>query len=1139
MSFISDILGQNTQLYPIITIEAPTPTSGEDVEGGWIPELSKAILLSTNNVSLDHIYRNAYTADNPEGYAGYSEVTQRHFKPLLLNIPSIKESIDIESRRFKISNVSLDISNIEYEGARFTDILSETSLINWLVSIQFVSPTANMFSTIRPIINFNNTGQDNSYSFYQGYNDPMFEGHAHYGDVAIRAKMTQMVYQGIIRRISHNDTKATIELEDLTEQKAHKDLPQTYLGTGDDILDKYKNKPIPMVYGEVDRSPAVIGFSSSGHKLLFDSKPYGELNAENTLFVNSDDHYLNIFERLSYNDSDLFDDLDKGDNWEDPQKEDIQYEIFDDYVLLNVKTGDGDGIAPSILFDTLLCYHVSPASSWSIRGVTVGAGSTNGSVSPTGDLLLPVDFPEYAVDSNSYTICSIPPINTEVTWSPSALEVAGLQTLRMTNAITSLVINASVPSNKRFQVNYVEINGVKIYYFDAISQSSPESSRWLVDTAADELNLMGEGLGTTNLDEATDFAVNMASLFDIDDNSNAPIKIETYGATEVLKINTVGTDNASISFSLYGWRTNAQLGNNVDAAIYGNFNDIKVASYIYPDRILSNNFYANVKGRINTFTDHPSGSLGLGGIPVGYWVENPIDIIYDLVRSELGHDAIDNAEYAEAKLAHDGWKFGFTVNKKINSKKLIEDIAKSPKCFPKFKNDGTFGFNTIKDRYTVSNDSGTGDYENAHLIKESEVISYSFKKTKPEQIYRKLTVNYKKDYSQGSYLKNTIEDMLGVGQFFVGGDYYPNNENELNFESDYIRHKDTAIDLRQFLTGQYWHDHLILNLKLPLQYINLDIGDLVKLRELLGGVKAYGIDYRLISGLGYVWGVSIAVQGYSQYAYPLFMVTSITKNLDSISIECMQLHHLPIITDADVYSEIDGEWFYGTGEDDTEGDFYFPDADPITPPTFLVEEEVGVYGQKVYTTDVYIDFNPSDPSAYGYQTIHLNFASGGLSLNQDSLPVIEEGVVVTQGTGISPYNFSDLPSEFEGGFFEENAYIKFSRYGFETDINFTTNFRVISILNNYELVVSGGDANWWNGMPDIVMERLDTTDTYELGDVNLDYSINILDVVTLVNFVMYPDISPTGLQQELADLNSDDTLDILDIVTLHNYILLN
>ena len=63
-------------------------------------------------------------------------------------VPSIKESIDIESRKFKISNGSLNISNIEYEGQRFTDILSETSLINWLVSIQFVSPSAKLFSTI-------------------------------------------------------------------------------------------------------------------------------------------------------------------------------------------------------------------------------------------------------------------------------------------------------------------------------------------------------------------------------------------------------------------------------------------------------------------------------------------------------------------------------------------------------------------------------------------------------------------------------------------------------------------------------------------------------------------------------------------------------------------------------------------------------------------------------------------------------------------------------------------------------------------------------------------------------------------------------------------------------------------------------
>lgn len=153
-------------------------------------------------------------------------------------------------------------------------------------------------------------------------------------------------------------------------------------------------------------------------------------------------------------------------------------------------------------------------------------------------------------------------------------------------------------------------------------------------------------------------------------------------------------------------------------------------------------------------------------------MQNPIDIIYDLVRSELGHDAIDENEYAEAKEAHDGWKFGFTVNKKINSKKLIEDIAKSTKCFPKFKNDGTFGFNTIKDTYTVSNivdGVEKGDYNTATEIKQSEVISYSFKKTKPEQIYKKVTVSYNKDYAQDSYLKTTDPELYDLGLTHIMG----------------------------------------------------------------------------------------------------------------------------------------------------------------------------------------------------------------------------------------------------------------------------------------------------------------------------------------------------------------------------------
>ena len=57
-----------------------------------------------------------------------------------------------------------------------------------------------------------------------------------------------------------------------------------------------------------------------------------------------------------------------------------------------------------------------------------------------------------------------------------------------------------------------------------------------------------------------------------------------------------------------------------------------------------------------------------------------------------------------------------------------------------------------------------------------------------------------------------------------------------------------------------------------------------------------------------------------------------------------------------------------------------------------------------------------------------------------------------------------------------------------------------------------------------------------VGDLNNDGIINILDIVTLVNIVIdNPDIS----DQELcsADMNGDGIINILDIVTLVNLII--
>ena len=79
----------------------------------------------------------------------------RNYMPLLLNVPTIKESIDIESRKYKISNVKLKISNARYEAYKFSDRKREEreyapgdtygkpiGFMNQLVKIYWVNQTS-------------------------------------------------------------------------------------------------------------------------------------------------------------------------------------------------------------------------------------------------------------------------------------------------------------------------------------------------------------------------------------------------------------------------------------------------------------------------------------------------------------------------------------------------------------------------------------------------------------------------------------------------------------------------------------------------------------------------------------------------------------------------------------------------------------------------------------------------------------------------------------------------------------------------------------------------------------------------------------------------------------------------------------
>ena len=150
-NFKNDIAGRDTALFPVIRI-------GD--------ESDDPIWISTNSTS----FPNALI-----------------ILPILLNVPSLKESIDIEKRNYKISSINIDISNFPYEGKRFSELIADKSLINTEIRIFWVSPSVTNINLIDVAIS---------------------------SDTAIGDHWAFQIFFGSVRRYTHDDEKVRLVVED-------------------------------------------------------------------------------------------------------------------------------------------------------------------------------------------------------------------------------------------------------------------------------------------------------------------------------------------------------------------------------------------------------------------------------------------------------------------------------------------------------------------------------------------------------------------------------------------------------------------------------------------------------------------------------------------------------------------------------------------------------------------------------------------------------------------------------------------------------------------------------------------------------------------------------------------------------------
>ena len=301
-------------------------------------------------------------------------------------------------------------------------------------------------------------------------------------------------------------------------------------------------------------------------------------------------------------------------------------------------------------------------------------------------------------------------------------------------------------------------------------------------------------------------------------------------------------------------------------------------------------------------------------------IEKPSDILYHLLDIELGYDKdVDSNSLIDSRNNHDSWRMAFCVNEDIDSRTLIEEFSKSTKLICSLNNNLLKFFN-VKDTYN--------GLEEKQTIKSADVINYNFSRTDIEDVKTRVEVKYSYDYGIGDFTETTgelrVNSHILEDKYFTTGTYKdilegntsPINyygikhtnyiinsiDNNLIFESKYIRDLNTANKLAEHLLFWHCNQHNKVSLTLPLKYYALQVGDLIEFDEMLFGRKLYGESYVLNDPN------DMAVRC-GQYILPLFMITETKKGLNSVKISATQLHHMQDggLTFNDVEYSIDGD----------------------------------------------------------------------------------------------------------------------------------------------------------------------------------------------------------------------------------------
>ena len=1153
--------GVRTSLYPLVRIY-----EGYRIDD-TIPEDAESINLSIKETTIKNL-----------------NDTYENYDPLLLNSPSIKNSADIINNKYTISSVSLSISNAPFQGKIFSDSIQ--NLLNAVVQIYYCANGIDSIEdcllvytgTIRRFSQSAETIKLELEDLTQQILSTNIPSTLIPDDVTYKeediGKPYPMVYGHIdksplitkltgINNINQNQSLSQLEIDKPNQEiigawnQAPEDIYNNqYINNSHTLFDSDKNLLSKRNYLHIYNNGFINIMEDAVGNSIY---PWHYITGE-------DDDGLNIINNVDFGGIKIYSFYDS--DIENSANIKINSE-YKQYVPFN-------GIPTRIyrpIISTIFGNHSNNLGGESGYG-TVGEfygfsylenwDPREQVVSVTNDQIMLGDEAKTEYENNlntgnltwwqpTYVNENIAPPSGEGDWlgkyvwgnndlnyTPAKnFDVSRIQNDQMNNGIhmnmaTHLGSNMTMYRGYggalvEFQLNEVGSLDAVTNLFYQLEYFTPQglSSNKVADPtrfwsakgfysdqdeeAKDNLNDMIDSATWLPDNEAPNNSDTILEEIDILDGTGASVVSQNFAKSYVL--------NTTNDLSSFNWGHHAinQGDGNIHTSIANLYN-----LYILQDVIVKDehkqDFYADIIGRAEN----------------GELLNSSSDIMKNILNNELNFGTdIEDTDIDE------GWIHSFTLNEQKEAKEVFEGLFKSSLIIPSFNPKGQFKLIPI---HQVLNNVSYIRIDNQDLLK------YSFSLTKLDDIKNQVNVKYKKNYGSGEFDKQTgytLTDNLGneyqtydeVTEAIYQDpsnaysiDYYglTSEEAKLDVETEYIRDELTAKKLQKRLVSWYANQHLIAKIDLPVSYMNLEVGDYIKFNELVGGKLAFGYDYTQPQFKN------------GQVTYPVFFITKINKSLDKISIEAIQVNRgdygSRVIVDEE--DEIGGTIFDEGGND---GQANFDLADPNDDDSYgddtIVEEEEFEIEEYLNVSWQNGDNNlNNNPQAIINTNIEGQFEFEILITSNDEEilhPDTDEVLIPVIGETDEPFNaFPNYITVYQNPTSITMSTLYYIPWEELEDGTIITHNGIQGILRvYYEGTEHSMDLDFFQNY----IEPPAPTP----GDCTGDGILNVLDVVALVNAIVYYTTDEMLYNHPESDITGDGMLNVQDVVLIVDEIISN